>query len=248
MALQHQIDSRQTLRDLIANPLNTLQNVAFNVGQLPGIVTQSTSLHFGYLQNEVRIGPNAFARNFMINGIEADAVIRVQGLASPMRGAGVMGRLGLTARFAPGANQVWVTDQQTGCSVLVLQWPGNQYSMVHLQPNADNEFNRFSRYLINRYDNFRAGYKNLWLKKEVTAVVNASVVGGVYPQRYILIQSNFNTMAGREMQIIGVRNGGGWSFFQQVYQYDMFNGVYNIINVRNLAWTNWHAYVPYMAY
>jgi hypothetical protein len=247
MSLQEQTDTRQMLRDLKATPLNVLQNNGVRVDALNGADTQASRLFFGYLNNEIRIGDRQFAGIFM-GAAHPDAVVATYALASPMRAQGAAGRLNATARFVPGNNDLWVTEQQSGCSVLILDWGANQYSMVHLQQHADNDFSSVSQTAMNQSDAVKAVYKNAWLRPDLTTVVNASVAGGVHPNRYILVQSLFNTLVrGTLTQLIGVRSGGGWDFFQQTYQVAAMGNLQNV-QVRQLAWTTWWSHIPYQSY
>src|SRR5688500_17870540 len=108
MPLHHQIATRQLLRDLKMNPLPVLPSNPMKTENVAGVDTQSTRLAFGTLNGEIRISTSVeFARAFLAKGIVPDSVIRIQGLATPTRAQGAVGRLAATARFLPGANEIW---------------------------------------------------------------------------------------------------------------------------------------------
>lgn len=229
-----QIATRNALRDLKANPLLFLGATKVTAGGLPGVDTASGRLCLSMAANHLRIGSRGFVT---MGGGPPDSVLVRQMLYTPMRSNTMAGRAGVTQRFQPGGNELWVTTRQTGCSVLILDWGGLGHAMVHLQPHAAGQFNRVARYVFTQSRSIMASTKNYYLRQEVTAVANATG-GGVAPLRYILVQSAYTNALGH-LQVIGVRGGPGWDFYSQLDQ----GGVFAAQALPWQVWSNWSSYV-----
>ncbi|MET0319895.1 MAG: hypothetical protein ABW069_04135 [Duganella sp.] len=251
MPAQDTIYARRQLHKLYTEPLSVLSSNIISVGGLAGNDTQSVPLYFGARLNEIRIGMDQrTADHFLFIGApvddrsNVDAVVRCTGLASPMRGhiASNANRLNQTIQVQPGANKLWVTDQQTGCSVLILKWPGGFFSMIHLQPNGDSEFNQLGDF-INRSDLGLAVQKNAWLRPELTEVTARSGNGN-NPEAYILVQSLHIARAGA-CQVIGVNVNGTFEFYLQ--KVVVAGSVFNL-SAQRMQWTPWRDYIPYLTY
>ncbi|MCP1445888.1 hypothetical protein J3D54_005020 [Pseudomonas sp. GGS8] len=249
MAAADTLHARSMLHNLCTQPLGVLNANAVYVVGLAGADTQSVPLYFGAYQGEIRISPTQHHVSTFLNTglpvIVPDAVVRCTGLISPMRGhiATTPTRLNLTAQVPAATNKLWVTEQQTGCSVLILKWAGNLYSMVHLQPNADNEFNRLGK-LINRSDIGMALQKNAWLRPEVAEVAEQSG-NGQTPDAYILVQSLHTARRGNACQVIGININGTFNFYLQT---SIRNGLTETYSTQSLQWTPWIDYVPFFTY
>ncbi|HET9957199.1 MAG TPA: hypothetical protein VFQ61_22030 [Polyangiaceae bacterium] len=179
-------------------------------------------------------------------GINAPAAHYPHRLVIPMletqtrssAGAGLAQRLAASPRFAiGGAARVWITDQQTGCTVLALDWGGGQYSMFHLLPYENAAFGALARASFFVSKAARSVIKNSSLRSEATQVVTASQNGGAPPQRYILLQSQHNINKGRLMQVVGVKRNGGWDFFRQVQT--MTPAGPRVHSVKHAPWRPW---------
>jgi hypothetical protein len=240
---------------LVANPLATLQQRTLMVNGLPPVADATvSSLYFASANNDLAIDQTELMAWNLIMGNQ-DGVIQRRMLVSCMRGSGLAVGAGVGARHqatrtvqagAAGAD-LWVTEVQTGCTVLILDWGGDNYSMIHLQPSADNQFNRLGQglmdvgYYTQRITGehlFRNAYKNTWLKKEITTIVSNT---GAVPRYYIMIQSMFEASRGGSTQVLGVRQHGRFQFFRQRQ-----NGA-NLL-VEHLQWCGWYAMVPYRSY
>src|SRR5262249_38268421 len=121
------------------------------------------------------------------------------------------------------------------------------YSMIHLQPSDDNQFNMLGRglmglgYYTQRITGehlFRNAYKNSWLKSELTKIVQNT---GATPSYYILVQSMFEASRNRVTQVVGVRQNGRFQFFRLRMQ-----GVRRAVEA--LSWCGWYSYLPFRAY
>ena len=73
--------------------------------------------------------------------------------------------------------------------------------MVHLQPSQATQFNTVGQAILNAGSLARSAYQNIRLKQEMTTVVQ-NTAGA--PQRYIMIQSMFETARGSVTQVLGI--------------------------------------------
>ena len=208
-------DNQRALQMLLNHPMQLLSQTPVVCGVGSGHVTVhnvATGLAFNHA-DELLIGATA-------NPIAYPNRVTVSTLGSPTRassGPNAGNRLLATQRFGIGVGaQLWITDQQTGCTALALDWGGGQYSMFHLLPYQDAEFNFMVRAMFATSTTARAEWKNSGLRKEATQVVTASQNGGAPPVRYIMLQSMHNISAQRRMQTIGVQRNGGWEFYRQI--------------------------------
>jgi hypothetical protein len=225
---------------------------------LPAVADATpANLFFAARANDMCIDQTAITASNTI-GAHADASIQRQMLVSRMRGAGLAPGAAAGQRHAAtqvragaGAPDLWVTEVQSGCTVLIVDWGGNQYSMIHLQPNNDGQFNAYSNRLMNagNYVSYltgwftgpepgRGAYKNAWLKHEMTNIVSNT---GGNPQYYIMVQSMFDASRGTSVQLLGVRNGNGYRFFRQTY-------LHPNLAAEELAWSGWYSFLPYFSY
>ncbi|HUZ04523.1 MAG TPA: hypothetical protein VMU62_04125 [Acidobacteriaceae bacterium] len=249
MALADALHAMQVYNNLLLNPVLTLQQHDLMVNPLPAVNCATVrNLWFAAYGINIVIDQTAAMACGMAGGIMGppDCGLQRAMVVSPMRGHGLPIGAAAGARHRPtglfnaagaGAN-LWVTEMQTGCSVLIVEWGGGQYSMTHLQPSQDAQFNLLGRAILSTGSFAYNAYKNTWLKQELTAVV--SNTGGA-PQRYILIQSMFETARGPVTQVLGVRNGAQFNFYRQ--RQTIANRV-----VEHLQWSTWRSYLPYFSY
>jgi hypothetical protein len=159
-------------------------------------------------------------------------------------GPNLVNRLAVAPRFGVAAGaQVWITDQQSGCTVIALEWGGGQFSMFHLLPYSDADWGRFARLTFSLSSTARAEMKNSNLRSEATQVATASAMGGAPPLRYIMIQSMHNTLAQRRMQTIGVQRNGGWEFYRQIQ-----GGLVGNLRVESVDLAPWRQWSEYFYY
>lgn len=241
MPNHHRVQSTLVYQGLLSNPRNILRQMAFSVNALPGGADGAASnLFFAVGANGMVVDQVAATAAALAN-VHVDGAIQKTMLVSNMRGynlaVGIGGRHQPTNAVAAGAD-LWVTEMQTGCTVLIIDWGGNQYSLMHLQPSDDAQFNRLGRGIINLSNFTRSSYKNAWLKSESTTIVGNT--GGA-PQYYIMIQSMFDASSGRAVQVVGVRRHGKFEFYRQK-QYG------NNLTLDHLAWCGWYSYLPYRSY
>jgi hypothetical protein len=244
MSLEYTMQVYNALR---ASPLTILQDYTLRVFNLP-IVNCATvqNLYFAASVNSQKIGIDI--NNFQAAGFvggQNNCAAQISMVVSPMRGNGLPVGAAAGARHramgildvANTAANLWVTPTQSGCAVLIVDWGRGRYSMTHLQPSQDAQFNQASRALMGTSDFARNAYKNTWLKQEMTSVVG-NTVGA--PQRYIMIQSLFEGARGTNTQVIGIRSGAQFTFYRQRDAATLL--------VEQLQWSTWSAYLPYFSY
>lgn len=248
---QNQLFRRQQARNATGANQNALQtlrtNPLFLLSKIPVVCsagaghTTILNMNCGFSLNpaetELKIGIN-------VNAVQYPNRIAVPTLQSPTRGSSgpqLANRLAATQHFAIAAGaQLWITDQQSGCTVIALDWGGNQYSMFHLLPYENADFGRMARAVFAVSGVARSGIKNSSLRTEATQVVNASLLGGAQPQRYIMLQSQHTARLGRYMQTIGVQRNGGWEFYRQM-QGVSATGM-TVISAELAPWRTWNEY------
>jgi hypothetical protein len=144
-------------------------------------------------------------------------------------------------------SDLWVTEMQNGCTVLIVDWGNGRYSLTHLQPYMDEQFTLVGRAVmgLGGYTRrvtgeafFKNVYKNQWLKKEMTDMVTAT--GGT-PQYYIMVQSMFESSRRRTAQVIGVRRENRFTFYRQSKRARDYQ-------VTELKWSGWYSWLPYFTY
>jgi len=164
--------------------------------------------------------------------------INVPTIKTPTRantGAQMANRLVATQTFALGAGaRLWLTDQQTGCTVLVLDFGVVGYAMVHLLPHLTNTFSALSQKLMKVGAIYNVA-KNLALRNDASAVVTAT---GHAPVRYILDQSQWAVSRQRILQLVGVQRNGGWEFYRQTLS--PAHGGLSVIRVDPAPWRPWN--------
>lgn len=184
----------------------------------------------------------------IVDSPQPDWILK-QGYVSPMQSPGSPHRTTALEPLQPLPYECffWVTDIQTGCSVLILDWGGNNITMTHLQPHKDETFSRFSQKVIFSIDYFRRLYKNMWLRFNLAeSTENTSLRYRSVPRRYILIQSEFSEW-NLNTQVIGIkRHNAPITFYMQ--QYARYTMPPENITVRKLEWSTYHEYLPYIGY
>ncbi len=252
MAIADRIHTYNAYAALVANPLATLQNTAFVVNPLPAVADGSRNLlWFAAGPNGIVIDDDQTTARGWAGGANDDCTVQRHMLLSPMRGSAlpvgavVGARHAPTARVAAGAlaPDLWVTEMQNGCTVLILDWGGGSYSLFHIQPSQDNQFNRLGQQIIGLGDIAMAAYKNAWLKSEANSIVTNT--GGGTPQRYIMVQSMFEASRGWTNQLVGVKHGASFTFYRQRA---MMNGGVVTLIAQRLVWTTWRSWLPWSSY
>jgi hypothetical protein len=237
---QRQVN-RQANRDarlaFLANPLAFLAQtpVTCQVGTGHQTVL-NPAVQFCLDNGTLKIG--AHAANVLNGG--AITVPALQSSTRASSGPHFINRLAATARFPIGSGaEFWTTDQQTGCTVIALDW-GGQYSLFHLLPYTDATYSRWKRTVFSVSRAARAELKNSTLRSEATQVTNASIIGGALPLRYILLQSMHNITSGLRMQTIGVERNNDWEFYRQIQ-----SGVAGGLVVQSAVLAPWRPWSEY---
>jgi hypothetical protein len=244
------MSASETYDDLLPNTANVLQRFAFGVNGLP-VVTDATAcdLFFAASNDQIVVDQNAdLAR--ALAGDPSDAVQKRM-IVSSMRGSqlpvgavpGSRHQATVVLDAAAAAAGLWVTEMQTGCTVLILDWGGGRYSMIHLQPSTDDQFNAAGKKILGMGDKALCAYKNLWLKQELTSIVQSS--NDAAPKNYIMIQSMFEASRGVSTQVLGVFRNNAFLFFRQRQQ--SARGATQL-TVEELKWSTWRSYMPYLTY
>ena len=241
---------------LVTSPVKVLQQAALSVNQLPAVAEGTEAdLWFAAVDDLLVIDQSQEVAWKYAGGKSATSAIQKKMVVSRMRGSGLAQGSGsgqrheTTGKVDAGSltADLWVTEMQSGCTVLILDWGKGQYSMVHLQPNEDEQFNWLGRQVMNLggYTRkvtgeafFKNVYKNAWLKQEMNQVVSST--GGA-PQNYIMVQSMFEASRKKVTQLIGVRKGSRFTFYRQrVYARNY--------EAQELKWSGWWGYLPYFTY
>ncbi|MCP4110096.1 MAG: hypothetical protein GY749_32010 [Desulfobacteraceae bacterium] len=249
MAFTDRIITTHIYEALTRYPLRILKDNEILVDNLPGTDTAVMRLAFCHTPGLIYIQPNGTLAAALVAHYNIDTVIYRRMVATPMRGYNLPNRQAATAQqgiapINPTGADLWVTDAQSGCTVLILDLGGNNYQMVHLQPYIDNQYNKIGQSLLDGWGNYftkgysRLFYQNFWLKRDATQTTNNT---GNVPERYIMIESMHAACDGKASQVIGIRNANGWHFFlQRSYRRNL--------EVKELRWTNYNSYLPYFSY
>jgi len=240
MTVAQQVQSRNSLNALSRNPANVLANNVINADDARGHLTRREQIYYSAHNNNIRVGTQGYCRN--ANGMGNFSPIQINALVTPTRARGTPQRLVQLQRFRNNGDvNMWVTTQQTGCTVIILDWGGNSYSMLHLQPYAAAEYNWLSQKVLPIGTPRGARHAAKYLRKETTQVVNLSRNNNNNPARYILVQSNSHTLAGGRIQIIGLPRNGGFDFYVQK------RNNAGVITLVRPQWQDWRWYKSYQS-
>jgi hypothetical protein len=247
----------EVYQDLLARPVQTLINTEISINGLPAVPDGTEAdMWFAAARGAVVIDEDCDTAWRYVGAESARSATQKKMVISKMRGFGLTRgtlqgeRYGATGKVDTGAitADLWVTEVQSGCTVLILDWGADEYSMVHLQPSEDNQFNWAGQLLmglggytsrVTGPDLFKNLYKNSWLSRESNRVVGTT--GGT-PNRYIMVQSMFEASRSHVTQVIGIRAGRTFNFFRQIP-----------IDVRTrraeaLRWSTWYIWLPFFSY
>lgn len=112
---------------------------------------------------------------------------------------------------------LWLTDDLTGCTVMIVEYDDNSYGMIHLRPN-DLELTLYQKYYKYRSWKFELDEsaelkeKNIALEREALKIVQSQSLGSKI-KRYILVQSEISYSEFKQLNIVGVYRDGDWRFF-----------------------------------
>ena len=246
MAASDTLRTIQAYNTLTQHPLATLRQAVLQVNALPAVADGTPRyLFFAYRNLGIVIDEAQDTAAAMVGG-GGDITFAIQRLmvVSAMRGAalpvGVLAgqRHALTTRVNASTTHadLWVTEMQNGCTVLILDWGGGHYSLFHIQPSTDQQFNDLGRAVMWTGKYAKAAYKNAWLRSESNTIVTNT--GGNQPAAYIMVQSMFEAAGGWVTQLLGVRNGGQFTFYRQ-------RARAAALRAERLAWTTWNWWVPW---
>lgn len=241
-------------QSLTTNPMQFLTNtpVSINAGNATQSVVAQVNFEFNQQNNIARIDAVGATPAHAISVtaiVTPTRVVQNGGVANP-------NRFDQLSWFTPGQGgaQLWVTDQQTGCTVLIVDWGTGQFDMVHLLPYSVNDFGTVSRFLMNlgknrlsRFGNMLQGIgkrvaaplQNHRLRNDADTVMDNSLspVGWVPPQRYIMVQSQYALNRTNYTQVLGVVQHGTWEFFIQTKSPTATGQA--VVNVRQANWRPW---------
>ena len=170
--------SRSVMHDLINQPLATMGEFCIATITQPNLVSHQSPLYINVNQGNGFITFADYPAYFIVD----PRTIRSIGISSPMQTPVSPHRLTVMPRFNAAGNRFWITDTQTGCSVLILDWGAGSISMAHLQPHDDASFNFIGR-TINYFDFSKAIAKNLWLRRDLQFSTQSTVLAAApaYP-------------------------------------------------------------------
>lgn len=156
-------------------------------------------------------------RRWMIAEEEEQEVI-VSGreaLYTPMRPQDVEGedRLSETHKFdIADSPSLWVTEKQTGCTVVAIDWGDGQYSMVHVSPHTTEYLEKLG-YERGQIEESRAEIQDELLREDVDEIIRRC--GNPPPQRYIMVQSGETNANEKVINVFGTSDGIEWTFYKQ---------------------------------
>lgn len=233
MAVRDRINSFNVLNALKAQPLATLRQYRLAAALPPGHRTEGTEIAFAVVHTTIHLGPAAS---------HMPGKISINGLAAPTRAWNSPNRFAPLLRFNALAYDFWVTERQTGCSLIILDWGGGQMSMGHLLPHPYTNYGRAGQFVVrNTPVTVYAEMQRQSLKPEVTQLVDASKAGGIDPLRYILVQSNHAAINLRSLNVLGILHNGQMNFYMQTAA-----GTGDTVVA--LRWTAWNPWLPYFTY
>jgi len=231
------------------NTVAVLQQAVLTINKLPAVAEGGTAdLWFAAVGKSMVIDESP-ERAWTHAGAKflPHAAIQRRMIVSGMRGSALSDGQRRAATSTVDAGSVgadlWVTEMQSGCTVLILDWGNGRYSMVHLQPSEDEQFNWLGQGVmglggwtrrVTGEAFFRSMYKNAWLKQEMSGVVGAT---GGQPRNYIMVQSMFEASRKKTTQVIGVRKGSSFAFYRQRDQA-------GTLQVDALKWSGWWSWFP----
>jgi hypothetical protein len=245
MGALDQAATLQVYNALANNPVNILRQAVLQVNRLPAVADGTArNLYFAYHDHLMIIDETESTAWALAGGEDNSWAIQRQMIVSAMRGSGLpIGALAgqrhaVTTRVDGTAVNAdfCVTEMQNGCTVLILDWGNYDYSMFHLQPSEDTDFNRISKAVMWPGKYAKAAYKNAWLRSEVSTVMTNT--GGNQPVAYIMVQSMFESAGGWVTQLLGVHNGVGFDFYRQ-------RARRQALHAERLQWTTWRSWVPW---
>ncbi|HEY3627508.1 MAG TPA: hypothetical protein VGL00_14540 [Terracidiphilus sp.] len=238
--IQNQSPSRTAYQQMLADPVGFLTAHKFygNAGNGHQTVVGQTPFELR-ANGDIRMGINA-------GGPTAFNVAAILTSTRANGGPGMANRLVGVQRFSSGqgGSQVWLTDQQTGCTVLILDWGGNQFSMVHILPYQKASYGRFMKGVMwLGGTGVEASVQNSYLRGDIGTVVNNSLGAGNPPQRYILVQSQFSLNSQQLLQLIGFAGAATWTFYAQRIQVTPMGQA--VHSVTKLDWQTWSRAWPW---
>ncbi|HSU13268.1 hypothetical protein [Longimicrobium sp.] len=241
---------------LVNHTVPLLKQVLIHVNQLPTVADGTLAdMWFAAVGRTISIDTSAdrawtdAGAKFLPHGaIQKKMIVSRMRGSELAQGTGSGQRHETTARVDAGATpaDLWVTEMQNGCTVLILDWGQSLYSMVHLQPSEDEQFNWLGKKVmgLGGYTKwvtgdafFKSAYKNAWLKQEASKVVAAT---GRTPQNYIMVQSMYEASRSKVTQVVGVKKGNTFAFYRQ-------RSYAQTLEVDVLKWSGWWSYLPALA-
>jgi hypothetical protein len=220
-----------------ANPLAMLQNHFFATEDPAIADTAAIATYVSVIDQLVVIGSrqHCLLHDNPVNPLDRGEPVLLPGVTNftAMRSNQALNRF--AAPVISAAGSWWFTPVQTGCTVIICDWGGHNYSMTHLQPYHDDQYASVLQYVLEKSTVFKASFKKYALQTNVSAVVEAS---GQRPNRYILVQSN-HTAETENVLVMGYRpaGAGAWQFFYQ--RYPRYTATGPVTAAGALEWQNW---------
>ncbi len=230
------------LKKLSRNPLQVLKTSRMIIESGDGVKTvESNQYKFHVTQH----GSSYVIRINIRSALPNSTSCNIKVLRTPMRGNKLMDKIRYQelAVVSFNENYYWITAQQTGCSVLIIDWGNRLYSMVHLRPSLVKDFTGANRLLINKGGKFiSAEVKRQTLKNEMSRIVKKTSKQKRIPNRYILVQSNHACVQGY-IQLIGIRNRNDLKVYMQTCSKSTM-----ALDAKECKWTNYSKCMPWLTY
>jgi hypothetical protein len=246
------------------DPLGMLRNHVIEVEDRGGADTQQVQMFLTVYRGHVRIGRQQFCRG---NPNRPDEDVDA---ARPVQFPGIVNFTAMRSNLSPAryalptltnAGNYWFTPIQTGCSVLICDWGGGYFSMIHLQPYHNGQYpgwlqslfdapNTIASYIPEFIrdrtpswltppdsDRVTSEFKHFALRGNLNEVVDPLIPG---PDRYILVQTS-RTAQSENAVVMGIHGHAGWRFFCQRYM--RYQHPATIIESIELEWRDWSDWV-----
>ncbi|CAH0543238.1 hypothetical protein [Vibrio marisflavi] len=145
---------------------------------------------------------------------------------------------------------IWLTDSQTGCTVVIIKWPDNRVSMIHLMPAAGDIsdmvrgpnislYTASKRLMYTLNDSYggavvllKSQVKEAYMLEQLSHLIRQST-GNTEGCEFIVVPSNVARMCEHKLiLVVGVRERNSWSFYKQTKS--AING--KITEVKQLQW------------
>lgn len=214
------VSANDGVKDLFSSPDNFLKDkkVYFPIIGNPEI-SQNPRKHFDTLQMKAKlsIDPNYDGALLIEKGSSTDELKNV--LYTGMREEGHESRTKPTNKVSALNNDLWVTDQQTGCIVCILDWGDGIYSMLHVQPRngfENTEIEDPSDFLDKNPVEF-SNRQDKAIESDIFKALDGMIPEvGVKPHCAFVRSAERYHCEDKVTAVVGVSNGERFDFYEQI--------------------------------